>query len=168
MTNETPETTPETGAEGWTTTEVAAAALGITPRRVKQLIVSGELYGRQVKRGRARPYEVGIASLKRVRDRRVALGQLEQSQATGEIPAGGYEGEGRAEGIERALVALVDDLRRLTARAARSETLLELTEQTESSLREELEETRRERDALRDALQSERSKSLWSRLFSRQ
>ena len=51
------------------------------------------------------------------------------------------------------------------ARAAALETRVELTTQTESTLREQLEQEREEARRLREELEAERSKGLWRRLF---
>ena len=69
---------------------------------------------------------------------------------------------------------LTTDLIRRTAEAAELRTRLELTERTESSLREDLEREREERQRhqeeaqrLREELEAERSKGFWQRVFGR-
>ena len=178
------------GGEGWTTTEVAAAALRRDPRTVKRLINSNDLVGRQVKRGRARPWEVDVASLKQLRDRWVVEGRLERSEATGDVLAGGYEEAEKEEGVARAFTRIAQDLAEARAQAADASARLELTAQAESTTREELaeelaEERHRREIAEREAddllrerevhqkdlqriqaeLEAERSKGFLRRLF---
>lgn len=176
MTNDTPDKMPdirkEPGSDGWTTTEVAGAALKRNPRTVKRLINSGELVGRQVKRGRARPWEVDVASLKALRDRWVVEGRLDESATDAEIAAGGYEEEDRSEGVARAFERIAQELADARSQVADAQARLELTTRAESSTKDELEIERRRREhieqQLREArteLEKERSKSLWQRFF---
>jgi hypothetical protein len=163
-----PDTTPDSGAsaEGWTTTEVAARALSITPRTVRRYIEQGRLTGRQVKRGRAKPWEVEIASLKALRNELVADGSLAAPASPDEdIEAGGYEEGGRPV-AESAYVELARELAQASARAARAETRAELTVRAESSLKEELERERARSDKLERELREAR-KGFWRRLFGR-
>lgn len=183
MTNDTPDTTPDTvsggraegpepGFDGWTTTETAAAALKRDPRTVKRLIANGELVGRQVKRGRAKPYEVDVASLKRLRDRWVAEGKLQLSEAVGDVPVGGYAESGGGEAIARAYTDISMQLARRSQELGEAKAQLMLTQRAESTVREELaeerrrrEEAERESDRLRTQLEAERGKGFWRRLF---
>jgi hypothetical protein len=158
--------------EGWTTTEVAAKALKVTPRTVRNYVEQGVLEGRKVKRGRARPLEIEIGSLKRLRAQMSITGNTE-------IPEGGYEEAERAEGVQGALLEIVADLKRVSAEAADARARLELTEQTESTLREEIEKERFARRAaqqrlatvepemlrLERELELERAKPWYRRLF---
>lgn len=164
---ETGEITAES-EESWTTTEIAAKALRVTPRTIRNYVEQGVLDGRKVKRGRARPLEIEIGSLKRLRNQMMIPGDTK-------IPAGGYDSLGQAESVERALLEIVADLKRTTAEAAEYRTRLELTERAESTMRQDLEDAQ---SLLRQAqmcaarleteLEHERSKAKpwWSRLFN--
>ena len=168
-----------TGAEsGWITTDVAAKALGVSPRTIRRLIDRGDLEGKLEEEGITKAWMVSIDSLHALRDRRKA------------------EGHGRGGStdvsavVDRAEDTLADVLRdlagRLEARVAEAtelRTRLEITERAESSLREErerlladIERERNEREndrqraedelqRLQAELEAERSKGFWRRLF---
>src|SRR5215208_3101752 len=55
---------------GWTTTDKAARALGVSPRTVRRFIDRGELEGRKVTEGIVEAWEVSIDSLYTLRDKR--------------------------------------------------------------------------------------------------
>ena len=201
MTNDTPDTTPdnppenartiavttEPGAEGWTTTRIAGTVLSRDQRTVKRLLTPAPeplteakpIWGRKVKQGRQRPWEVDIATLQRLVDRWVAEGKLEEAEASAEIPAGGYEEADRAGSVQRAYETIARELASAAERAATAETRLEITERAESSVREDLDaerrrreaaererdEERRERQRAVDELEAERSKGFFRRLF---
>lgn len=155
---------------GWTTTDTAARALGVSPRTVRRFIDRGELEGRKVKEGIVEAWEVSINSLQELRDRR---GQ--EVRGRGTVRRKSAEGHTQAD----ATSDMADMLRDLTAELVRSSseaaelrTRLELTERTESSLKEDLERVREERQRhqeeaqrLREELADERSKGFWRRLF---
>src|SRR5215212_49076 len=61
---------------GWTTTDVSAKALAVSPRTVRRLIDRGELEGRKVREGIVEAWEVSIDSLYALRDKREAEGQV--------------------------------------------------------------------------------------------
>ena len=78
----------------------------------------------------------------------------------------------RARKLADVIRELTSELIRSSSEAADLRARLELTERTESSLREDLERTREERqrhqeeaDRLRTELEAERSKDFWRRLF---
>lgn len=148
MTEETPETTGEIGGEGWTTTEIAAKALRVTPRTIRNYVKQDTLEGRRVQRGRARPLEIDIASLKRLRD---SMG----IPADTDLAQGGYR---EPPSREDAMATLALELANAAARAARAETRAELTERAESSLKAEIKR-------LRSELDEERNKPWWRRVF---
>src|SRR5918997_2440201 len=64
---------------GWTTTDVAARALAVSPRTVRRLIDRGELEGRKVTEGIVEAWEVSIDSLYALRDKRLAEGQVRRN-----------------------------------------------------------------------------------------
>src|SRR5215216_6180928 len=65
------------GKSGWTSTDLAATALGVSPRSVRRFIDRGELEGRKVREGIFEAWEVSIDSLYTLRDKRKAEGQAE-------------------------------------------------------------------------------------------
>jgi hypothetical protein len=169
--------TPAAGS-GWITTDVAAKALGVSPRTIRRFIDRGELEGKLEEEGIAKAWMVSIDSLHALRDRRKV------------------EGHDRRESVEMSAVVdraedtLADVLRDLAGRletriaeATELRTRLEITERAESSLREErerlladIERERSERDndrqraeeelqRLRAELEAERSKGWWRRMF---
>jgi len=156
----------DAGYHGWVTTSVAAAALGIKPRQCRNLIQEGELEARLEGEGRDKRYLVSVSSLEALRDKRQSGGKSplnRRSNAEGE-----YVGAELGQWV-RELTA------RLETRAAENaelRTRLELTEQTDSTLREQLERERERADRLEDRagqlrneLEAERSKGFWARLF---
>jgi Helix-turn-helix domain len=173
-------TQADTTAEGsgWVTTDVAAKAFGVSPRTIRRFIDRGELEGKLEEEGITKAWMVSIDSLQALRDRRKAEGHDLRESA--EVSAT----------VDKAEDTLADVLRdlagRLEARIAEAtelRTRLEITERSESSLREErerlladLERERNERDRdrqrveeelqrLQAELEAERSKGFWRRLF---
>jgi hypothetical protein len=166
------------GGSGWVTTDVAAKALGVSPRTIRRFIDRGDLEGRLEEEGITRVWMVSIDSVHALRDRRKPerhdRGESAEVSATVDKP-------------EDTLADVLRDLAgRLEARIAEAtelRTRLEITEQAESSLREErerlladIERERSERDLerqrvegelqrLREELEAERSKGFWRRLF---
>ena len=140
-------------AEDTYTTGQAARILKVTDRGVRKMIDRGELEARQDDRGR------------HLIAQRAVHAMLEERRASGEIadeaPRGGEEARELRERVE----ALQRELGRLEGR-------LELTEWTESTMREErerlehlLEGERNERLRLQEELDAERGKGFWQRLF---
>jgi Helix-turn-helix domain len=122
-------------SSGWVTTDVAAAALGVSPRTVRRYIDRGDLAGRVEEEGITRAWLVSIDSLQALRDRR------------------GVAGRDRVESAEMTAVAdtLAEVVDRMSARleartaeAADARARLELTERAESTLREEHDRVRKE------------------------
>jgi hypothetical protein len=163
---------------GWITTDVAAKALGVSPRTIRRFIDRGDLEGKLEEEGITKAWMVSIDSLHALRDRRKAEGHDRRESA--EMSAA----------VDRTEDTLADVLRdlagRLEARIAEAtelRTRLEITERAESSLREErerlladIERERSERDhyrqrveeelqRLRAELEAERSKGFWRKLF---
>jgi chromosome segregation ATPase len=182
------------GSSGWVTTDVAAEALGVSARSVRNYILDGDLVARKEKEGINERYVVSVDSLHDLRDRR--------KQATS---------EGAAEEVRKTAVDMLREtltsLEMHMAQNAELRARLELTERAESTLREELERERQERleaqgravslerersetqqreaqltqkhaqleeehshlqgeaERLRDELVAERSKGFWARLF---
>ena len=171
--------TPAAGS-GWITTDVAAKALGVSPRTIRRFIDRGDLEGKVEEEGITKAWMVSIDSLHALRDRRKAEGHHRRESV--EMSATVDRAEDTLAGVLRDLAG------RLEARIAEAtelRTRLEITERAESSLREErerllsdIERERSERDydrrrveeelqRLREELEAERSKGFWSRLFGR-
>src|SRR5829696_2524543 len=134
-------------------TQQAARALGISPRTVRWHIEQGNLEARPEGEGVNRTWLVSIASLEAFRSERQAAGDVPRGRRA---PVEGAEIAPASSG--EAIRVLADRLEEAAARAAEYRVRLELTEQAESTLRAELEETRRRRDEVereRDELRRE-------------
>jgi len=147
-------------AEETYTTGQAARILRMSDRGVRKMIDRGELKAHQDDRGRHLiPQRAVHAMLEERRDSSAdAVGAAISSPETTRSTQEARELRERVEGLQR-------ELGRLEGR-------LELTERTESTLREErerleglLEEERAERRRLQEELDAERGKGLWRRLF---
>jgi excisionase family DNA binding protein len=138
------------------TTGQAARILRVTDRGVRKMIDRGELEAPQDERGRYLiPQRAVHAMLEERRAARVGEISTEETSRSAEEAT---ELRERVEGLQR-------ELGRLEGR-------LELTERTESTMREErerleqlLEEERAERRRLQEQLDAERSRGFWQRLF---
>jgi chromosome segregation ATPase len=136
------------GSSGWVNTDVAAEALGVSARSVRNYIRGGSLVARKEKEGISERYVVSVDSLHAVRDQRKQKGKLQarrrrassQSEATV---------ESAAEVVKDTAVDLLREtlasLEKHMAQNADLRVRLELTERAESTLREELERERQER-----------------------
>ena len=134
-------------------TQQAARALGISPRTVRWHIEQGNLEARPEGEGVNRTWLVSIASLEAFRSERQAAGDVPRGRRA---PAEGVEIAPASSG--EAIRVLAERLEEAAARAAEYRVRLELTAQAESTLRAELEETRRRRDEVereRDELRRE-------------
>jgi Helix-turn-helix domain len=179
---------------GWVTTEVAAAALRVSPRTVREYIRSGDLKAKSEGEGVTKRWLVSIEAVQTLRDRRGTSGEMPRSRrdtAVGDLIAA-------ANAVD--IGELVAALRNLEHRLGRAEARAELTERAESTLREERErllsdltrereraaqeqaraeevqrdaeqfirereEAQEEARRLREELEAERSKGFWRRLF---
>jgi hypothetical protein len=141
---------------GWVGTQQAAKTLGVSPRTVRWHIEQGNLVAKPEGEGVRRSWLVSIDSLQVFRQaRQGATGLPQPSRAT----AG--DADIAAEALGNPIRELADRLAEEAARAAEYRVRLELTEQTQSSLEEELaaERVRREqaeveRDELRRMLEA--------------
>jgi hypothetical protein len=136
------------GSSGWVTTDVAAEALGVSARSVRNYILDGDLVARKEKEGINERYVVSVDSLQALRDKRKQEGKLQgrrrrdsgQSEATA---------EGAAESVRKTAVDMLREtltsLEMHMSQNAELRVRLELTERAESTLREELERERQER-----------------------
>lgn len=132
------------------TTGQAARILKVTDRGVRKMIDRGELEANQDERGRHLIPQRAVHAM--LEERRAGVGESSRSAEEAR------ELRERVEGLQR-------ELGRLEGR-------LELTERTESTMREERErleqllgEERAERRRLQEQLDAERSRGFWQRLF---
>jgi hypothetical protein len=132
------------GSSGWVNTDVAAEALGVSARSVRNFIMNGDLVARKVTEGINERYLVSVDSLYALRDRRKQAGKL-----PGNRRRASSRPEGSAELVrETAVDMLRETLASLETHIAQNAELrarLELTERAESTVREELERERRQR-----------------------
>jgi chromosome segregation ATPase len=172
------------GSSGWTTTDIAAASLGVTPRTIRSYIQQGDLVGKLEGKGIEQAWRVSIASLEQLRGKRQSQGKLQRRNR-------------RSSSIEEDIAEIIQSLSaRLETRVAEAADLrarLELTAKAESTLQaerdrlltdveREREEKGRERERadrleqerqqaqeeaqrLREELEAEHSKGFWQRLF---
>jgi chromosome segregation ATPase len=155
------------GSSGWVNTDVAAEALGVSARSVRNYIRDGTLVARKEKEGISERYVVSVDSLHAVRDQRKQEGKLqERSRRTSR--QSDPKGESAAEAVKDTAVDMLrETLTSLEMHMARNADLrvrLELTERAESTLREELERERQERlEAQRRAGSLEQERSVTQR-----
>ncbi|HLL39877.1 MAG TPA: hypothetical protein VK357_09450 [Rubrobacteraceae bacterium] len=122
-------------------TDVAAEALGVSSRSVRNYILNGDLVARKEKEGINERYVVSVDSLYTLRDRRKQEGKLQ-----GNVRRTSRSSESSAEGStelvrETAVDMLRETLASLETHIAQNAELrarLQLTERAESTLREEL------------------------------
>lgn len=137
------------------TTGQAARILKVTDRGVRKMIDRGELEANQDERGRHLIPQRAVHAM--LEERRAGVGES-STEETSRNAEEARELRERVEGLQR-------ELGRLEGR-------LELTERTESTMREERErleqllgEERAERRRLQEQLDAERSRGFWRRLF---
>jgi len=153
------------GSSGWVNTDVAAEALGVSARSVRNYILDGALVARKEKEGINERYVVSVDSLHAMRDRRKQEGKIkaERRRASRQSEATGKDA---AEMVKKTAVDMLREtltsLEMHMAQNAELRTRLELTETAESTLREELEREHQERLELEQragALEQERSEA---------
>ena len=128
------------GSSGWVNTDVAAEALGVSARSVRNYILNGSLVARKEKEGINKRYVVSVDSLYALRDRRKQEGKSQRNfHRASRRPEKSTEGS--TELVRETLASLETHIAQNAELLAR----LELTERAESTLREELERERRER-----------------------
>ena len=155
------------GSSGWVTIKVAAEALGVDTGTVRTYVSRGDLEAKLEGEGVEKTYVVPIDSVYALRDRRGASRKTPHSSREKSAGMGGS-----AEDLADVIRELTSELISSSSEAADLRARLELTERTESSLCEDLERVREERqqhqeeaDRLRKELEIERSKGFWPRLF---
>jgi chromosome segregation ATPase len=133
---------------GWVNTDVAAEALGVSARSVRNYILDGALVARKEKEGINERYVVSVDSLQALRDERKQEGKL-QGKRRGASRQTETTAEGAAELVRTTAVDLLREtlssLEMHMSQNAELRVRLELTERAESTLREELERERQER-----------------------
>jgi hypothetical protein len=125
------------GASGWTTTEVAAEALGVSSRTVRNYIQRGYLAAKEEHEGITDRYLVSVDSLYALRDRR-------KNEARGKRNGRRVSEAAETQGNDTTEL-LRETIARLETRAeqnAELRTRLQLTAQAESTLREALDRER--------------------------
>jgi chromosome segregation ATPase len=136
------------GSSGWVNTDVAAEALGVSSRSVRNYILDGALVARKEKEGINERYVVSVDSLHALRDQRKQEGKLQTRRRRTSRQSEATE-EGAAEVVRKTAVDMLrETLTSLEVHMAQNADLrvrLELTERAESTLREELERERQER-----------------------
>jgi chromosome segregation ATPase len=136
------------GSSGWVNTDVAAESLGVSARTVRNYILNGDLVARKEKEGINERYVVSVDSLYALRDQRKQEGKLQARSRRASRPTEATA-EGAAELVSKTAVDMLrETLTSLEMHMAHNADLrvrLELTERTESTLREELERERQER-----------------------
>ena len=141
---------------GWVTTEVAAEALNVSPRTVRDYIANRKLEAKSEGEGVERRWLVSIDSVQAMREARRAAARLPRERREG------LRGGEAAAKLPEELLLTVQELQ---YRLGWAEARAELTERTESTLREERDRLREENERLRGDLEAERSKGFWQRLF---
>ena len=126
------------------TTEVAAAALGVTPRTVREYIKTGRLSAKAEGEGVNKTWSVSIDTVQRLREARKS--SAERTRKTRGEVGGVKSPDDSAVDAGEALRDLITRLEVRTAEAADYKARLELTAQAESTLRESLERERQRAD----------------------
>lgn len=174
------------GGSGWVTTKVAAAALGVATRTIRDYIRRGELVAKSEGEGVQRTWLVSVNSLQDLRSRGTGKTRRDRGGARRDDP-----GEDLAEFIEaeeeRAELAAgqgspadIEVLREMLLRleirtheAGELRARLQITERAESTLREDLARERERADQERGRAErleeelKEARKGFWRRLFGR-
>lgn len=159
----------EGSASGWVTTDVAAVALGVSPRTVREYIQVGRLEAKSEGTGVNKRWLVSIDAVQGLREERQTFAARSRERREDAAAVLGTE-ESAAETAE-VFREMIVRLEARTAEAADARARLELTERAESTLREDLERERRradvlelEADQLRARLEEARL-SWWRRFF---
>jgi hypothetical protein len=140
-------------------TDVAAEALGVSSRSVRNYILNGDLVARKEKEGINERYVVSVDSLYALRDRRKQEGKLQRNFREPSRRTESSTEEATEVVRETAVDMLRETLASLESHIAQNAELrarLQLTERAESTLREELERERGQRHADVERERSER------------
>jgi hypothetical protein len=150
---------------GWVDTGTAAAALGVSDRTIRNMIYRGELDAKEEREGIAERYLVSVDSIYALRDQRKPKTKQDKN----------FRGNSaRRQNQGNTTELLREAIGRLETRAAENaelRTRLELTVQTDSTLREQLEREKTRADRLEEETRELREKleaaqqTWWRRLF---
>lgn len=160
--------------EGYCGTKQAGEALGgLDPRTIRRMVQRGELEGKYARKGRSNNVLfVSIASVKRVRDERIAAGKLREEDARDIEDLAPVSDE--ADALARAFERMAKGREELAAQAADYKARLELTARAQSTMDDELRSERerreaaeREADRLRVELEAERRRAKGRGFLSR-
>jgi hypothetical protein len=127
---------------GWVTTQQAAKALDVSPRTVRWHIERGNLDAKAEGQGVRRSWLVSIDSLQALRDARQSAAAV-----PGDYRAPDVATDTAAGPPGNAIRVLADRLVEEASKASELRVRLELSEKAESTLREELEDERNQREA---------------------
>ena len=148
-------------SSGYTTTKQAAKALGVSRRTVQSYVRRGELEAVVEGEGVEKTFYVSIASLHALRERRSNSGEgtsedAENASASSSSSGLSAKATQSAYGEGPNLIEVVQDLQ---YRLGRAEAKVELTERTESTLREQLAHERERANRLEAELRREARRS---------
>jgi hypothetical protein len=134
----------ETPGSGWTTTKQAAKVLGVSRRSVQGYVRRGLLEAQEQGQGVKKTFLVSIDSLNELHARRSR--EAPRAENFVEASAQPVEAANQSTNVGEALRHAIERVEERTAEATELRIRLELTEQAESTLREELAEERRRRE----------------------
>ena len=142
-------------SSGWVNTDVAARALGVTPRTIRAYIDQGKIEAKPEGEGVKKSWSVSIDSIHRLRESRSSSAANPQ-----EIRI-----ENSADNIPASLFReIADRLELRAAEVAELRTRLEITEQAESTLREERERLLQDLERERARAERERERAAEAQL----
>jgi hypothetical protein len=150
-----PEGADLSGESGWVTTDVAARSVRVSPRTIRRFIDRGLLEAKPEGEGVERRWLVSVDSLHALRAARTESAQAGREEDADNIP----------DNVADVLRDMAARIEARTAEAVEMRTRLELTEQTRSSAEEEARMLREENERLKAALEAERDKGFFRRLF---
>lgn len=128
---------------GWVTTRVAATALGVEPRQVRNYIAEGELEAKTEGAGAKRRYLVSMTSVEALRTERRSEDKLPGQDRNGAESLAASEQD-----VATLVRQLATELGEARYRLGRAEASLESATQIEGSLREQLREERERAERL--------------------
>ena len=134
----------ETPGSGWTTTKQAAKVLGVSRRSVQGYVRRGLLEAQEQGQGVNKTFLVSIDSLNELHARRSR--EAPRAGNFVEASAEPVEAANQSTNVGEALRHAIERVEERTAEATELRIRLELTEQAQSTLREELIEERRRRE----------------------
>ena len=134
--------TEDQGKSGWVTTDVAAAALRRSPRRVREYIRRGLLTAKTEGEGVSKRWLVSVDSLNTLLDETGRTKSSRPDMRSGSIrrPRSERKGMNADEVAVVDAAELLDTVQELQYRLGQAETRAELGEKAESTLREEREQ----------------------------